>query len=225
MRRSLMSLVALAVLLAACAPGAAPSPTAAPAAKPAATAAPAARPASELQVITSAVYKKSFDEYVIPKMKELYNVNVVASQLLSAEALARAIGQKDRPQISVFMLDAGPWLQGKESGLWEKLDASKVTNLQQVPTNFKDADGQGTAMMLVMLVLVNLMLSPEYQKVMAETDFMGPINPQTQLGAEFAKTFPVTREAVEKSHPIPWEVYNAQRVALNERWQREIEGQ
>jgi ABC-type thiamine transport system substrate-binding protein len=70
---------------------------------------------------------------------------------------------------------------------------------------------------------VNLMLSPEYQKAMAETDFMGPVNPKTQLRPEFARTFPVSTAAVQASKPIPWSSYNRHRVALNERWQREIE--
>jgi putative spermidine/putrescine transport system substrate-binding protein len=319
-----------------------------------------------LQVITSAVYKKSFDQFVVPRMKEMYGVEVVASPFLSAETLAKAIAQKDNPQTSVFMLDEGPWLQGKEAGLWETLDPAKVPNMRDVPAQFADKDHRGTPLMLVMLGLmyeeaalkassvpipvsfydmwspafrnrvsiqqfsstfafallayttrleggdveksfdagfaklkqlrpnvrtfsgpaaqliqlfqqkeiwlawgghfsamqaaaagapvrwiapkegamgyahfmaiakgapnlpdaerlVNLMLSPEYQKVMAESDFMGPVNPKTRLGAEFAKTFPVTVQAVEASKPIPWAAYNRNRVMLNERWQREIE--
>ena len=319
-----------------------------------------------LQVITSAVYKRSFDQFVVPRMKELYGVEVAASPFLSAETLAKAIAQKDSPQTSVFMLDEGPWLQGKEAGLWEALDSGRIPNLRDVPAQFGDRDGRGTPLMLVLLGviydetalrtanvptptsvtdlwnpalrdrvsiqqfsstfafallahttrlqggdpersfdpgferlkqlrpnvrtfsgpaaqliqlfqqkeiwmawgghftamqaaaagapvrwgapregamgyahymaiargapnlpdaerLINLMLSPEYQKVMAETDFMGPVNPKTRLSAEFARTFPVTVQAVEASKTIPWLAYNRNRVALNERWQREVE--
>ena len=80
----------------------------------------------QLQVIISAVFKKSFDQFVVPKMRELYNVDVAASPFLSAETLAKSIAQKDNPQTSVLMLDEGPWLQGKQAGLWETLDPAKI---------------------------------------------------------------------------------------------------
>jgi putative spermidine/putrescine transport system substrate-binding protein len=244
------------------------------------------------------------------------------------------------------MLDEGPWLQGKEAGLWETLDPAKIPNLRDVPAQFGDRDGKGTPLMLVMLGLmyeeaalkannipaptsfydlwspafrnrvsiqqfsstfafallahttrieggdvdksfdpgfaklrelrpnvrtfsgpaaqliqlfqqkeiwlawgghftamqaaaagvpvrwvapkegamgyahfmaiargapglpdaerlVNLMLSPEYQKAMAETDFMGPANPKTRLNPEFAKTFPVTVQG-RRTIAIAW---------------------
>jgi len=325
-----------------------------------------AQQARKLSVITSAVYRKSFDRFVVPKMKELYNIEVVASPFLSAETLAKAIAQKDNPTTTVFMLDEGPWLQGKELGLWANLDAAKITNLSDVPAQFKDKDGQGTAMMLILLgmiydeqalkannipapvslhdmwnpalrnrvsiqqfsstfaytllahtnyvaggdvnksfdpgfaklvqirpnvrtfsgpaaqliqlfqqkeiwmawgahftamqaaaagspvrwaapkegaagyahyiaiakgapnqtegqLLVNLVLSPEYQKVMAETDFMGPSNLKTQFDPEFEKTFPVNSKTMSAAVPVPWLAYNRNRITLNERWQREIE--
>src|SRR5690606_10253820 len=71
--------------------------------------------------------------------------------------------------------------------------------------------------------LVNLILSPEYQKIMAQTDFMAPANTETELDADFAATFPVTAEAMAAATPIPWQAYETHRIRLNERWQREIE--
>ena len=319
----------------------------------------------KLSVITSAVYSKSFARFAIPKMKELYNVEVVSSPFLSAEALAKAIAQKDNPTTTVFMTDEGPWLQGKELGIWANLDATKISNLSDIPVQFKDKEGQGAAMMLILLgliydeealkanniaapvslydmwnpalrnrvsiqqfsstfaftllahtnyvaggdtnsldpgfaklrqirpnirtfsgpaaqliqlfqqkeiwmawgahfsalqaaaagapvrwvapkegaagyahyiavakgapnqaegqLLVNLVLSPEYQKVMAETDFMGPSNLKTQFDPQFEKTFPINSKTMSAAVPVPWLAYNRDRITLNERWQREIE--
>ncbi|MCC6949156.1 MAG: extracellular solute-binding protein [Bradyrhizobiaceae bacterium] len=325
-----------------------------------------AQQARKLSVITSAVYSKSFARFIVPKMKELYNVEVVSSPFLSAEALAKAIAQKDNPTTTVFMMDEGPWLQGKELGIWTKLDKTKITNLADVPAQFRDKDEQGSAMMLILLgliydeqalkangiqppvslhdmwnpalrnrvsiqqfsstfayallahtniveggdvnksfdpafaklkqlrpnvrtfsgpaaqliqlfqqkeiwmawgghftamqaagagspvrwaapkegaagyahyiaiakgaanqaegeLLVNLVLSPEYQRVMAETDFMGPANVKTQLDPQFEKTFPVNAKTMSAAIPVPWPAYNRSRIQLNERWQREIE--
>lgn len=320
-----------------------------------------------LSVVVSAVYKRSFDRYVVPKMKELHGVDIAASALLSAEALARAIAQKDRPQISLFTLDQGPWLQGKDLGLWQPLDPAVAKNLADVGAAYRDPDGLGSALMTFMTgfcydegalkaagiappesffdmwkpefknrvalpqftntfafitlaeasrllgqgskapygaafakvkelrpnvrtfigplgqliqlfqqkeiwlafapqlsalqaaatglpikwkapkegavaashfvaipkdapnaedaqKLVDLMVSPEYQKALSEIDFMVPVNSKTKLDPAFAADFPVTPEIISAAAQVPWAEYNAHRVALAERWQREIQG-
>ncbi len=327
---------------------------------------PALAESKRLSVITSAVYKRSFDKYVVPRMKELYDVEVVSSPFLSGEALAKAIAQKGDPQVSVFLLDEGPWQQGDNAGLWDQIDPANVPNLKDVPENFRDADGRGTAMMLGLLgilydsealasggvaepvslfdlwapavagrisiqqfsstfafgllsyttravggdwtqsfdpgfakiaelspnvatfsgpaaqliqlfqqkeiwmawgahftamqaaaagapvkwvapseglfgygyyaaiakgapnkreaeQLIDLILSPEYQKIMAETDFTAPANVTTVFDPAFAAKYPVKPQDLAKATSIPWALYNEQRVKLNERWQREIE--
>lgn len=337
----------------------------------AAVAATISRPAlaqnKRLAVVVSAIYKRSFDAYVVPKMKELHGIDVAASSMLSAEALARAIGQRANPQISLFTLDQGPWQQGKDVGLWARLDAAAIPNVSAIPDKFRDADGRGVSLFnyltgfcydeealkaagvqppdtffdmwkpefknrialpqftntfayvtlerttqlaggnpaqsfdagfaklaqlrpnvrtfigplgqLIQLfqqkeiwlafapqlsalqaaaagmpirwkapsdgavalsqflaipenaparreaeLLAELMLSPEYQKVLAETDFMVPSNPKVQLSPEFSAKFPVTPEISAAAAQVSWIEYNRQRVALSERWQREIQG-
>ncbi|MGE0803400.1 MAG: PotD/PotF family extracellular solute-binding protein, partial [Lautropia sp.] len=71
--------------------------------------------------------------------------------------------------------------------------------------------------------LLDLMLSPEYQKQIAMIDFMGPINGKTELDERFAATFPLTRAAVENAAQVPWATYSRDRIKLGERWQREIQ--
>lgn len=328
---------------------------------------PAIAQNKRVTVVISAIYQKSFISYVIPKMKELHGIEVAASTMLSAEALARAIGQRGSPQISLFTLDQGPWQQGKDVGLWSKLDPAAVPNASAIPEKFRDADGRGVALFnyltgfcydeeamktagvpapdkffdmwkpelknrmavpqftntfayvtleratqlaggnpavsfdpgfakmaqlrpnirtfigplgqLIQLfqqmeiwlafapqlsalqaaaaglpirwkapsdgavalsqflaipegaparreaeLLAEMMLSPEYQKVLAESDFMVPSNPKVQLSPAFSAKFPVTPEIVAASHQVSWVEYNRQRITLSERWQREIQG-
>ncbi|MDX3809177.1 ABC transporter substrate-binding protein [Bosea thiooxidans] len=327
---------------------------------------PALAQSKDLRVVISAVYRKSFEGFIVPKMKELYNVNVIPSPFLSGEALTRAIAQRENPAISLFTLDQGPWLQGKEVGLWLTLDPKRAPNLENVFKNYRDPDGKGSALFSYLLgllydesaikaanveaptsffdmwkpeykgrvtipqfsstfafillaetdrllggslggpfdkgfaklrelrpniasfvgpagqyiqlfqqkeiwltqgahftalqasraglpvvwklpkegavavahylgvpnnapnldetyKLIELMLSPEYQKQVAMIDFMGPVNGKTELDPAFAAGFPLTREAVESAAQVPWDAYGRDRIALGERWQREIQ--
>lgn len=319
-----------------------------------------------LSVQISAIYRKSFDRYIVPKMKELHNVDVVLSTMLSAEALTRAMGQRANPQISLFTLDEGPWEQGKRLGIWDKITTDTVPNLKGIPERFRDHDGFGSGLYSYMtgfcydeealkaagvpapssffdmwapgfknriampqftntfayitlentsrllgedpaksfdkgfaklkelrpnirtfigplgqliqlfqqkeiwlsfapqlsalqaagaglpvkwaapkegavafahyiavpkgapnredaLKIADLMLSPGYQKALAEIDFMVPVSTQIQFDPAFAKSFPVTPEIIANARTASWTEYNEQRVQLNERWQREIQ--
>lgn len=321
------------------------------------------RPPSELLAYYPSAFRKSIEKFVIPAMKERYNITVKGTPRLSGEALIKAISQKDHPDVTVFMLDEGPWIQGKEAGVWRKLDGAQVPNLAKIPPRYKDKDGFGTGYALYMLgvlydteaytranlpkpeslldlwhpglkgrvtvqsfsstfafafltritemeggnpaqsfdpgfakirtlrpnivvfhgaaaqlnqlfqqkqvwaahagsyvaqqlaaaglplawvapreggtaiaayaaiannapnvegahLFLNLVLSEEYQRVFAETDFGVPVNPLTRLDPA---SFPVTTAMVERARQVPWAIYNAKRTELNSRWQREIE--
>jgi putative spermidine/putrescine transport system substrate-binding protein len=104
--------------------------------------------------IISEAYRKSFEAYVVPKMKELHQINVAASTFLSAEALARAIAQRANPTISLFTVDQGPWLQGKDLGLWSKLPADSLPNMADIYPNYRDPDGMGSGLFAFMLGLL-----------------------------------------------------------------------
>jgi len=322
-----------------------------------------AQESKALPVVVAFAYKDSFDAYIVPKMKELYKVDVQVSAFLSAEALARAISQKANPQIAVFMLDEGPWQQGSATGLWDKLDPAIMTNLADVPAKYRSLSGDGVAVMTTLLGflydkggldannvappqslndlwkpefknrlavpqfsstyafgfldivnkvekgnpktfdkgfarlkelrtnirtfpgpaaqmiqllqqkeilvgwgpyfvaaqarksgvpvswvpasegavsvpnyaavprgvvdkqnamrLINLVIAPEFQKMMAQRNGLAPINPKTDLSADATSDAPSS--AVIQAAMLPsWEVYNAERIRLNERWQREI---
>ncbi|MDQ8729050.1 extracellular solute-binding protein [Bradyrhizobium sp. LHD-71] len=117
-------------------------------------ASPAIAQTKRLAVVVSAVYKRSFDRFVIPKMKELHNIEISSSALLSAETLARSIAQKASPQVNLVSLDQGPWLQGKELDLWTNLDPKIVPNLADIPAAYRDADGMGSAVFSNLTVMV-----------------------------------------------------------------------
>lgn len=94
----------------------------------------------------------SVEKYVSPIMKSRHDTRVVITPVLSGQALTKAVAQRAGPEISVFMLDEGPWLQGKQAGLWEPLQG--VSNLADIPSKFKDKDNQGSAFLLYLLGLI-----------------------------------------------------------------------
>jgi putative spermidine/putrescine transport system substrate-binding protein len=92
------------------------------------------------------------EKHIAPIMRDRYNTKVVITPVLSGQALTKAVAQRASPEISVFMLDEGPWMQGKQAGLWDTLDG--VGNLAQIPARFKDRDNQGSAFLLYLLGII-----------------------------------------------------------------------
>jgi putative spermidine/putrescine transport system substrate-binding protein len=92
------------------------------------------------------------EKHIVPIMRDRYNTKVVITPVLSGQALTKAVAQRASPEISVFMLDEGPWAQGKQAGLWDPLDG--VASLAQIPARFKDRDNQGSAFLLYLLGII-----------------------------------------------------------------------
>jgi putative spermidine/putrescine transport system substrate-binding protein len=320
-----------------------------------------ARADGRLVVLTQGSVDKQVREYIVPKMKAMYGIDVSTTPSLSAPALAKAMAQQRSPQIDVFMLDAGPWLQGKTSGLWADIPAGSIPNLADLPAQLKDAKGvpythlvigllydssklktapvslrdleetkfkgklavptfsstfafallsrmqdisgnpidaarpmdggfaemkkmapnilnyygggaqlidlfkqgevdaawgayhvaaglgaespvkwvapkEGASLSTVYAAIaegaknadaaakfINLLLSPEFQAMMTEQAGTAFVNPRTVLSPDFVKSSPLTAEVIANGKQLPWDVFNASRVAMNERWQRELE--
>src|SRR5215211_4505939 len=108
----------------------------------------------DLQAYVPSALKDALDAYAVPTMKERYNVNLQMTARLSGEALTKAVAQKDNPEVSVFIMDEGPWLQAKQAGLWDTLDPAAIPNLGQVSARFRDADGQGAGVGIYALGLI-----------------------------------------------------------------------
>lgn len=94
----------------------------------------------------------SVEKYIAPIMKSRHDTRVVITPVLSGQALTKAVAQRASPEISVFMLDEGPWLQGKQAGLWDTLDG--IGHVADIPTRFRDKDNQGSAFLLYLLGLI-----------------------------------------------------------------------
>jgi putative spermidine/putrescine transport system substrate-binding protein len=320
-----------------------------------------ARADGRLVVLTQGSVDKQVREYIVPKMKAMYGIDVSTTPSLSAPALAKAMAQKRSPQIDVFMLDAGPWLQGKTSGLWADIPAAAIPNLADVPDGLKDAKGipythlvigllydssklktppaslrdledpkfkgklavptfsstfafallsrmqdlsgepndpahpmdagftelkkvapnvlnyygggaqlvdlfkqgeveaawgayhvaaglgaespvkwvapkEGASLSTVYAAIadgsknsdaaakfIDLLLSPEFQAMMVEQAGVAFVNGKTTLSPDYVKSSPLTAEVIANGKQLPWDVFNTSRVAMNERWQRELE--
>jgi len=107
---------------------------------------------TELQVYMPQGVADTINKVVVPVMRDKYNTKVVITPALSGPSLTKAIAQRARPEISVFMLDEGPWLQGKQAGLWDSL--AGVPALSQIPARFRDPDNQGSGFLLYLLGLI-----------------------------------------------------------------------
>lgn len=111
-----------------------------------------ARAETELRVYMPQGVVAAVEKYIAPIMKSRYDTKVVITPVLSGQALTKAIAQRRSPEISVFMLDEGPWLQGKQAGLWESM--AGIPNLAQIPPRLRDADNMGSAFLLYLLGII-----------------------------------------------------------------------
>lgn len=112
----------------------------------------AAKAETELRVYMPQGVVGAVEKYISPIMKSRFDTKVVITPSLSGQALTKAIAQRRSPEISVFLLDEGPWLQGKQAGLWDSL--AGIPSLSEIPARFRDADGQGSAFLLYLLGLI-----------------------------------------------------------------------
>lgn len=71
--------------------------------------------------------------------------------------------------------------------------------------------------------LVQFLLEPESQKIMAERSGIGPVNRNVELSDEVAAAVPYGPEQMEKLMTIAWDVVNPLREEWNRRWTREVE--
>ena len=110
------------------------------------------RAAGDLQVYAPQGVLAPIQKYVVPIMKERHAVNVVITPVLSAQALTKAVAQRANPEISVFMLDEGPWFQGKQAGVWDTLTG--MPNLADIPARFRDPANMGSGFLLYLLGLL-----------------------------------------------------------------------
>jgi putative spermidine/putrescine transport system substrate-binding protein len=70
---------------------------------------------------------------------------------------------------------------------------------------------------------INIMLSPEFQRLLAEKGGVAYVNMKTSLSDEFKATSPMTVEVINRGKQPKWAIFNKSRIEMNERWQRDLE--
>lgn len=86
------------------------------------------------------------EQYIVPLMLEKYNCEVVVSEAISNEALAKVMAAPDNPPYDICRVDAYPFVQGKNADLWSDLNQTLAPNLKDVPSWLQDADNKGFGM-------------------------------------------------------------------------------
>jgi putative spermidine/putrescine transport system substrate-binding protein len=71
--------------------------------------------------------------------------------------------------------------------------------------------------------LVNYLISPDVQKIIAAGMGLGPVNKTVELSDELAAKVPYGADTVEKFYAVDWTKVNPQREEWSKRWTREIE--
>lgn len=139
----------------------------------------------------SGIWEEQYSKAVIEPFKAKYpdiKINFV-SKRSSAEMLSALQGQKGSPATDVAIMDNSVSTTGNRQGLFEKLDASAVPNLANVPEKFRDKDGYGPVAMLDAVGLVydtaTFPKAPDSWKVLWDPANKGKVNivaPPSLLG-------------------------------------------
>lgn len=109
-------------------------------------AASAVAPAAPREVIFlgfGGTHEKNMKDRVLPAFEQKFNAKVVYVTGTMAANFARAQAQKGRPEADVLWNNDIIHVIGKRLGVFEKLDAARVTNLKDVYDLAKDAEGIG----------------------------------------------------------------------------------
>ena len=95
--------------------------------------------------VTAAIYPGTWDEayrsIVAPALKKAKDVDLALEPLFAVDQIAKAQAARGAPPFDAFVLDPGPRALAIERGLFEKFDASKLSNAAKLPAGFADAHG------------------------------------------------------------------------------------
>lgn len=88
-------------------------------------------------------HEKNMRTRVIPPFEKKYGVKVTYVTGTANSNFAKVRGHKDRPEGDVLWTNDVLHVVGKRLGLFEKIDAARMTNLAQLHDIAKDSDGVG----------------------------------------------------------------------------------
>lgn len=173
---------------------------------------PGSVPSSQKEVIFygfGGTHEKNMRTRILPAFEQRYGVKVVYVTGTANSNFAKVRAQKDRPEGDVLWTNDVLHVVGKRLGLFEKIDAQRLTNAKDVLDIAKDAAGfpvdfvypkEGTILFgnwfevlkgaphpELAQELVNYLVSAEAQEAFAKHVFFGPINRLTKLDPETGK--------------------------------------
>lgn len=87
--------------------------------------------------LTAAIYPGTWEEayrgVVAPELKKKYAVDVAFDSLFAVDQVAKVRAARGVPPFDCFVLDPGPAAAAMQAGLFEPIDASKLSNAGKVP--------------------------------------------------------------------------------------------
>lgn len=156
------------------------------------TATTAGAESGEVNIIAYAgVWQEQYEAAVLTPFKAKYpNIKInYVSKRSSAEMLSTLQGQKAAPATDVSIMDISVSESGNTQGLFEKVDAAKLTNLANVDKQFLNKDGYGPAVMVDAIGLIYdstvVTPAPTSWNVLWDKQYAGKVNvvaPPSLLG-------------------------------------------
>jgi putative spermidine/putrescine transport system substrate-binding protein len=111
------------------------------------------RPAWAKGSVTAAIYPGSWDDayrsIVLPALKRAHDIDLEMQPLFAVDQIAKVKAARGAPPFDVFVLDPGPRITGINDGLFEKVDAKKLTNISKLPEGLADEWGVTVAAQVV----------------------------------------------------------------------------
>lgn len=95
--------------------------------------------------MTAAIYPGTWEDayraVVAPALKKSANIDVAFDSLFAVDQVAKVRAARGVPPFDCFVLDPGPAAAAMQAGLFEPIDASKLTNASKVPTGLITSHG------------------------------------------------------------------------------------
>src|SRR5882724_13061444 len=86
-------------------------------------------------------WEEAYRSVVMPMLKKKDDIDLELAPLFAMDQVGKAKASRGAPPFDVFVLDPGPRIVALESGLFEKFDGSKLSNLGKIPAGFADEHG------------------------------------------------------------------------------------
>ncbi|TDG28799.1 extracellular solute-binding protein, partial [Paracraurococcus ruber] len=97
--------------------------------------------------VTAAIYpgawEEAFRDHVAPALKRAHNVDLEMQALFAVDQVAKFAASRGAPPFDCFVLDPGPRATAVERGMFDRFDASKLSNRALVPAGLIDEWGIG----------------------------------------------------------------------------------